>query len=556
MYGATLGAAALPIVLVASAQHPPAVVTRLCALAYRGDDGDATPLQIEGGDWLDAETAERWAGALIPHVRRGLAALGIAGAQNTCWRVSLRVPDAVALSGRPCRLEGSSADAACLCVLIASALGIRTRKDTLLTGAVRIDAQRLGLVGMLPEKLLAAADDPSVRRFVHPPVDRDGSGAWTAEVLTAWDEARRRSDHRVRLLPCTDIRKAVCATLWRDSVVIAAIRRGLLHASTRPEAPTWANDLLATDEAAWLKRLDRRIHRGQKPAAQRLLEARLQDAVQRGVYPTGLGADLRGALQTVPIGRIHSRLNGKLISTRLMQDITNLAQPGDAEDLERLADATGHGTGHRSTASAGQAEYKTADGPGSLSTPEENLEWLVEQRSERSTAQRIDRLLDEARLSFVVEHDGPWEAPAFIDLIASFYAHTFRHAGITLPANTAHLQGLAMSLVNQAFAREGGYKAAIANAQDHVHGGMRRVLDLMTDTLKAQLRAADTYNANALALDGRDYDKALAQAKHLARQLPQPHKEVAPELLVNQLEPLIDATVESDNRFDRILRKH
>lgn len=553
-----LGTAALPIVLVASAQDPPAIVTRLCVFAFRSVDKDTTPLQIEGGDWLDEQTNKRWLGGLIPHVREGLRQLGIQDAGTICWRISLRVPDAVALSGRPCRLEGTSADAVCMVVLIASALGIKTRADTLLTGAVQLDDQRLGLVGMLPDKLVAAASDPSIRRFIHPPIDQDGSGAWTAEAITAWAEACHYCDHRVKHIACTQIAKAVKATLSRDSYVIAAIRLGLLNASAVEGGPEWVNELRQVHDAIWLKCLDRRIHTGRKPAVQQLLEARLQRAVEESSYPTGIGASVQASLRTVPLGRRRCKLNGLLISSRLLQDISQLAEADNTEDLELLTTATGHGIGHSKSSPDSGAMHGDEARPEAGATPEESLAWLIEHRSETEAAQRIDRQLDEARLSFVVERDGPWGPDTFIDLITSFYVHCFRNAGMPAPANIEPLRAMAMNLVDQAFAREGGYKTALDNARERTYGGVRRVLDMMTDTLKSQLRRMDNFNANLLALDGRDHAKALAQTRYLIEKLgpflPERFKDMPPELLVNELDTLVQLTVQTGDQLSQALR--
>lgn len=589
MKGLALGTATLPIVLVVPDQTPPGVVTRLCVHASRTTQEGGPVLQVVGDHWLDSLTQTRWVDTLIPHVHSALTGLGVVTPNTIRWRVALRVPDAVVLSGRPCRLEGTSADAAFLALLIASAFGIRTRPTTLLTGAVQLDDERLGLVGCLPEKLDAAADDPAIRRFIHPPIDRDGSGAWTPEALLHWDEACHQCDHRIKRRACTTIAGAVKAALSPDSRVIAAIRHGFFMTSyTAPESPTsshntgdtqtpsipvWAYELRQIDEARWLEHLDRRIHAGRKPASQRLLEARLEHAIQNGRYPHGIGATLRSSLETVPIGRRRAQLSGQLIGAALMDAVMDLAGTQDHDDAMQLMIATGHThTTHGDLSENANSSSQAAVFPGSPSgvlpgagvednaSPEDKLAWLIDSQRDQAVAERIEQALDTARLSFQVQGEGPWQGEAFIDLIASFYAHLYRYTGQRVSPDRNQLAAAAMSLLDRAYARDGGYKTALANARDHTQGGLRRVLDAMTDTLKLELRRADTLIAHLLAIDGRDFDASLAQARSLVEKfgplLPQKFRGVPPEFLVGELEHLVGEAVQTGDRLVQRLRNH
>jgi len=442
----------------------------------------------------------------------------------------------------------------------------------LLTGAVQLEDERLGLVGCLPEKLEAAASDPAIRRFIHPPIDRDGSGAWTPGALLRWDEACHQCDHRIKRRSCTTIAGAVKAALSPDSRIIAAIRHGLFDTlpetrtssqtaggATMPTLPAWANDLRHIDEAQWLEHLDRRIHAGRKPAAQRLLEARLERAVQTWMYPCGIGAALQASLETVPAGRRRAQLSGKLINTALMEAVMKLAGAQDHDDVKQLMAAAGHAATTGGSMSGGAANLPGA-GVEDLSSPEDKLAWLIDSQRDQAVAERIEQALDNARLSFQIETAGPWEGEAFIDLIASFFAHLFRYTGQRVSPDRDQLAAAAMSLLDRAYARDGGYKTALANARDHTQGGLRRVLDAMTDTLKFELRRADACNAHLLAIDGRDLDASLAQTRDLIEKfgplLPQRFRDVPPEFLVGELESLVNEAVQTGDRLTQHLRNH
>lgn len=548
------GTAALPIVLVVDGQDPAGVVTRLCVQASRVKQAGGEPLQTVGAYWLDETTRRRWHDELIPHVRSGLRRLNVGDTDTLRWRVGLRLPDAAALSGRPCRLEGASADACFLVLIIASALGIGTRASTLLTGTVHLDDGRLGLVGRLPEKLLAAAGDHAIRRFVHPPIDRDGSGAWTPEALLRWDEACHYCDHRIKRYSCTSVAAAVRAALSVDSRVVAALRHNLIEAVPTGDDPGWVSDLLRIDDARWLQRLDRRIHSGHKDAVQVLLDARLDHAIRSGSYPVGIGNALLTSLQTVPIGRRRERLRGTLISTTMLSAVAELARDQDQDDLSQLTDAVGH-----TPTDSGGAVASLATSPiDDRSTPEAKLSWLIENHSEYEAAQRIDRAIDEARLTFRVEVADSWDGASFIDLIASFYAHLCRSTGHPVSADPNVLAAAARNLAEQAWVREGGFKTALANARDNTQGGVRRVLDTMADTYKAELRRGDAQNTYLFAIDENDLEAVLAQTRDLIQRfgplLPKRFQDIPPEFLVGDLKQLVGEAVLSRDRLAQHLR--
>ncbi|MFN3167001.1 MAG: hypothetical protein ACE37H_08050 [Phycisphaeraceae bacterium] len=540
----TLGTVIAPVVLVAAGQEPPAVVTWLVVQAIAQSDFQGPVLTITGDTWLDPATETRWRELLVPHVLGGLAVLH---AEQVCWRVGLRVPDAVAHSGRACRVEGGSADAACFVALIGSALGIKARRDTLVTGTVQLEAQTLDLVQSLPEKLHAAAGNRSVHHFVHAPVDQDHSAGWTPEVLLRWDEACGLTDHRVRRVPCNTLVEVMKRVLPIDGRVIAALRHGQFNTEPNDHAPGWVNTLRSADDALWQRSLYRRVQQGHKAAVQNLLEARLIYDLDQGRYPSGVGACLRGALRTVPAGQRRSKLSGLLISTALLDRCMQCAGESDQDDLEQLSSTTSRNS------------ERGADGPdGSGASPEANVDWLLEQLSEYETAQRIDRALDEARMSYVVDPGQVWTNESLIDVFASFYAHLCRYGGYNVPPDK--LDAEAINCVQEAYAREGGLNTAMARAKDHTDNGLRGVLDRMTDLMKYQLRTGDRLKEEKLAIDGRDTDAMLAQTRYLMDKihplLDKQLRDMPPELLVTRLPELIHAALNASDKMNQTLRSH
>lgn len=545
-----LGTVKAPIVLVAIDQDPPAFVTWLLVQAFARNGSDEPAMSVVGDPWVDSETLARWQDLLVPHVARGLHQLGI---DQVCWRIGLRVPDAVAHSGRACRVEGGSADAACFVGLIGAALGIKARHDTLVSGTIQLEAQSLGLVQALPEKLHAAATERAIKRFIHAPVDHDQSAGWTPQVLFDWDRACVQTDHRVQRIPCASLAEVVRRMLPIDARVIAALRRSIFNVASIEHAPQWVNVLRRVDDTQWRRLLDRRVQSGFKSAVQKLLEARLIYDLDRGRYPSGIGDCLSGALQTVPTGRRRSRLAGLLISTDLLHRCEHTAGEQDREDLEQLATATGHRLRNPRSRNDGSGDGISSQ---SQASPESSLDWLLENLSSFEVAQRIDRVLDEARMSFVVEPGQDWTNETVIDQIASFYAHLRRRIGLNVPTDV--LVSEATAFVDRTYSQEGGLDTAVANTKDHIHSGLRGVLDRMTDAMKKELRLGDRLSEEKLAIEERDMEARLAQTRHLMTKfshiIPEQYRDTPPELLITKLPALIQVALNSGDQMIQQIR--
>jgi len=68
----------------------------------------------------------------------------------------------------------------------------------------------------------------------------------------------------------------------------------------------------------------------------------------------------------------------------------------------------------------------------------------------------------------------------------------------------------AIALLERAFANGGGFEAALAEARYPAHGGLRRVLDVVTDQYKAEQRSKHVSRVVREAIDPLDWDARVA----------------------------------------------
>lgn len=93
--------------------------------------------------------------------------------------------------------------------------------------------------------------------------------------------------------------------------------------------------------------------------------------------------------------------------------------------------------------------------------------------------------IDNARAAYVMGSVVVDSHEKFNDTIVSFYLHLLRHTRrVFEPADLKAAGSEAFELLENAFSKKGGYKGALAEARNATNGGLRFVLDMMTEQLK------------------------------------------------------------------------
>jgi hypothetical protein len=113
-------------------------------------------------------------------------------------------------------------------------------------------------------------------------------------------------------------------------------------------------------------------------------------------------------------------------------------------------------------------------------------------------------------------------------------------------------------LLERAFAKQGGAIAALAEARDGTHGGMRSILDILTEELKTEEQGKEVLRAFQ-ALDPTDWAAKVAFiGAFLKRHAADLGAEIAsapPERYANQYELIVRTYVGSMDRVKELLRR-
>lgn len=109
---------------------------------------------------------------------------------------------------------------------------------------------------------------------------------------------------------------------------------------------------------------------------------------------------------------------------------------------------------------------------------------IILQFKEETIAERIRLPLSEARLTYAMTSITVSSEEDFLKEVPAYYRHVLRHTGrISASADDKSTRLEALALLEKAFAASGGLKAACSEGLNGTHGGMRFVLDAMTEQM-------------------------------------------------------------------------
>jgi hypothetical protein len=183
---------------------------------------------------------------------------------------------------------------------------------------------------------------------------------------------------------------------------------------------------------------------------------------------------------------------------------------------------------------------------------------LTEITSE-ALARKIGIPIDSARASYVMGDVLVDSADEFYEVVSGFYLTLLRHRGMA-PASVDHaaLTAEALHLLEAAFRREGGSKGAQAEARDGTRGGMRFVLNMMTEQYKLEQQSNHAEAVIAAALDPLTFDERAAFMRALLDRmgphLPADIRDAPPAQFARHYDTIAKAYVQSLDRVRQLLR--
>ena len=534
------------VVVFNDAEGTQALVTTITCKAT----GQLKGLIFSGPGKFTEKVRDHIAQTLSPVLAGLLAHLGL---ECPGFQISAVNLAAASWDHRGSEIAGYSADAPIFLAMLAAALGLELPEDLLCTGHIASPDGDIRMVGALVAKLAAASKEQAIKRFAYPDPMADGSLApmldpQEMQELHAALAAAKRS---LSLYPLKDVADLVKVAFTREQLVLAGLRNGYFNVkepvnqSNGPVERAAVHFWAGLTERFW-SALETNLLAGQLDKSISLLHAFVDYHSARKKYPRGFGKRLMVLLASIPASTRRLKLKFPLSPSKLGFELAGFAPVEDHPDAIIMLKALNGDVGGANKSEASPQK----DSSGHASVSNHALQNMITMINAGALAQKIGIPLDSARASYHLDSVLIDSHESFNDTVTSFVIHLLsRIRGIEADQPAEAYSGESFALLERTFARDGGVKGAMLEARTGVRGGMRYILDALTEQFKKEEREKEVNRVLLEALDPLDWDSQVAVIKALMERLwvhlPEDITSQPPERYANYVQLLSKAYVES-----------
>ena len=388
---------------------------------------------------------------------------------------------------RGVQISGFSADVPLFLALLSARLEIPVPAGIASTGHIASPDGDIRWVRHLPAKLGAAAKDAGVKLFICPAVNEDSS----VDTMAPREKDRNRSaiaeaKGSFRVVQVTSIARLIKHVFRDEDVIAGALATGFFAVAppvrfARGTVNEVATHLATGNDGRFWRTVEAEMLEMRVDEAREAIGALTRHFVSRQSYPGHLGRRLRQLLLSLPPITRRAVLSEPVISVAACIQLSQFASEADQKDVQtlfRVADmASG---GERDAAPLASAGRSPSQMDGLVGT-------ILADISPDSLARNVGLAIDSARAAYVMDSVTVKDSDECLQGVAAFYLHVLRHLGtVDGPADPKALGPDALMLLRRAFRDEGGEKLAYAEAIEGTRGGMRYVLDRMTNQFKRE----------------------------------------------------------------------
>ncbi len=533
----TIGKAKAALVVRTGTQMV-AVITEITS--HPLTDGSPNRLKIAGPVQCEPDTLDHLERTVLECAQRVLNLLRIV---RTGFEVSVANLSASATQGRPTKIIGYSADLPLLLATLSTATRIPIPQSLVATGHIADPDGHLRLVHNLPEKIEAAALQGSTH-FIHPTFDADPSlETLTPKELDRIREKRFEHQDHMRIQSIHNIVDLIEAAFDPDDIAIAALENGYYQ----DQAPLHfggnhldraANHILMDHRKRFWNALEHAYLDGNVERSRLAMEAFVTHHTRIGRYPRDFGADLHSLILSLP-PLIRQKENFPSLSVAQASQISQLAGPEDHDDLKYIFEIAAGKVSRtpRETHIRGALGHEGDDA-------DRLLHQILLEISDDNLATEVGNHYDNARNTYRPEKVTVENEEEFHHIITAYYLHLMRHLHhhvVVTDLEQAATQ--AIPALDQAYQNQGGIRAATQEALHPTHGGLRTILDTLTNHLKHQ--HVQDYRTTRLtqAINPLDHQTQLRLTEKIMQllgdKLPAHIREQPPERYANNLQEIL-----------------
>ncbi|MFH1742656.1 MAG: hypothetical protein ABIH23_26930 [bacterium] len=529
-------------------------------IAHVRKDGGEEHIRFEGPVAFEPDASNCIREGVIPLIDQIMDNLCLA---RSNFDISIKNLGVASVTDQSFQVGGYSADIPVFLALFSAALQLPLPRDIVSTGHIASKDGDISVVRAIPEKLKASIMDGNIRRFIYPALDSDRSlAALAPSEHDRIQESLLEAKGKIQCVAVTDIADLFQVISTDEAIVSASLSAGYFGLDFPPsnsDSPVGriVQQLLLDQERRFGNILERYLLAGDDKAAKSLLLARVRHEIRRGDYPEGFGRRLQQLVGSRPPATRRIKIASPLIPLAECLELGRLAADVDAQDVRWLiAASSGDYIPRRAEQATGEDLPLAAEDKSVGAT----LDLVLTEISDEHLTETIDIPIDTARATYVMDSVRLESMDEFHGIITAFYMHLLRHArSISSSASPAEAGHEAYALLERAYAEQGGADTAITKALTGTQGGIRCVLDTMTDQFKREEREKHVQLIFKVTLGSRNWDfrVALMEAflRRIAPQLPPEIRTESPERYAHDYEAIARLWAKSIETVKRRLSK-
>jgi len=517
-------------------------------------------ISFAGAAAFEESTIEHISDVLVPIVDKILGSLGL---DKKGFEISVVNPGGVSVSDLGARISGFSADVPILLAMLSAALGLGIADDIVSTGHIASSDGDITAVKAMAAKIFSGFEDKSINCFIYPSLDKDRSLAVLSPVEKQEVEAAViNARDRLKMTAVSDIADLVKAVFTDEAIVLSSLQEGFFAVdrskiSGNSPVLSAAGFLTKDNDKRFWTVLERYFHAGDNENAKKLLLAYSQFHSANKIYPKEFGRKLIQLLRSLPPGTRKTRIKFPVLPTLECVKMTQFAAESDSEDIGLLYNAA------QGKAIWTEPVINTMTKPATEQVTDEGqalVDSIVSQIDSASLAKTIGVPVDTARATYRLNSLTIKSNEEFHDIISGFYLHLQRHMhSVSESVDTGRVRDDAVALVERTFADKGGITAAMNEACDAIHGGMKFILDCITEKFKSdcQTKYVNRVLREALGPLNRDSQICFISAllKRLAAHLPSEITTASPERFIDHYEIIVKSYVKSLDKINEVFRR-
>jgi hypothetical protein len=536
--------------------EPKATVTSVIAHASGRGDYD---IRFFGGPSFSSETRKHILDVVMPAAKRILSNLNL---PKTDFEISIVNFDVSSVHDVELSISGNSGDVSIFLAILSAGLQISVPEDAVFTGCIASVDGDIRMVKGIPAKVKAIIDNKRIQTFFHPMTNIDSSlDHLSPKEKEKIDDALIEAKSSLQIFGIRDLYDLVRKVYSDEQVVLASLIHGFY--GIRIPILTKENVILKVvrfftqfNEKRFWSVLENQLITGRGMDAGELLKTFIRFYIKRKKYPKDFGMGLIQLVHSLPPDVRHRKLAFPLIPVSECIRLSQFADEHQNEDVLLMFKSI---SGEKNYITSEIEPGKQRNNFAKESQSNTLLKMVLLEINKDTLAKRIGLPIDSARATYIIDSVIIESYEEFFNLISSFYIHILRHTRKAVnPIDTDMAGAEGFALLERAFSNKGGFQAAVAEARNATNGGLRFVLDLMTEQFKKEQHQKHIIHVFKLALDPLDWQGKVNLMKslldRLKSHLPIEITSQPAERYAGHYEDIVEAYVQSMDQVKSIFR--